>query len=147
MFIFILFVAGIIWIFDQYLGGGYYVFYGGLIGASIYVLITYYSGAKMALAMNGAKEIQKSDNPRLYRIVENLAITNGMPMPKVYVIDDPAANAFATGRDPKHSAVAATTGILDLMTDTELEGVIAMSSGILKTTISESAWWPLRLQR
>ncbi len=132
MFIFILFVAGIIWIFDQYLGGGYYVFYGGLIGASIYVLITYYTGAKMALAMNGAKEIKKSDNPRLYRIVENLAITNGMPMPKVYLIDDPAANAFATGRDPKHSAVAATTGILDLMTDTELEGVIAHELGHIK---------------
>ncbi len=132
MFIFLLFVAGIIWIFSEYMGGNNAVFIGGMIGAAFYVLITYYSGSKMALALNGAKEIQKRDNPRLYRIVENLAITNGMPMPKVYVIDDPAANAFATGRDPNHAAVAATTGILDLMDDTELEGVIAHELGHIK---------------
>jgi heat shock protein HtpX len=61
----------------------------------------------------------------LYRIVENLAITTGMPMPKVYLVDDPAPNAFATGRDPDHAAVAATTGLLEIMTDSELEGVMA----------------------
>lgn len=132
MAVFMAFVAGIIWVFNMYLGGNSYVFYGGLIGAAVYVLSTYYTGAKMALALNGAKEIQKRDNPRLYRIVENLSITNGMPMPKVYVIDDPGANAFATGRDPNNSAVAATTGILDLMTDTELEGVIAHELGHIK---------------
>lgn len=132
MFLFVLMVAGIIWIFDAYLGGNYYVFYGGLIGAALYVIITYYSGAKMALAVNGAKEIQKQDNPRVYRMVENLAITNGMPMPKVYVIEDPAANAFATGRDPNHAAVAVTTGILDLMNDVELEGVLAHELGHIK---------------
>ena len=86
----------------------------------------------MALAVNGAKEIQKKDNPRFYRIVENLAITNGMPMPKVYIMDDPAPNAFATGRDPKHAAVCATTGLLDIMTDTELEGVMAHELGHVK---------------
>lgn len=126
MFVFIVFVTGLIFLINRYyIGGNNYVFYGGLIGASIYVLITYYSGAKMALALNGAKEIEKRDNPRLYRMVENLAITNGMPTPKVYIIDDPAANAFATGRDPNNSAVAVTTGILELMNDTELEGVLA----------------------
>ena len=126
MFVFVLFVSGLIWLLNRYyIGGNNYVFYGGLIGASIYVLITYFSGAKMALALNGAKEIEKRDNPRLYRMVENLAITNGMPTPKVYIIDDPAANAFATGRDPSNSAVAVTTGILELMNDTELEGVLA----------------------
>jgi heat shock protein HtpX len=75
--------------------------------------------------MTGAREIQKSDNPRLYRIVENLSITAGLPMPKVYIIDDPAPNAFATGRDPDHAIVAATTGILDIMDDNELTAVMA----------------------
>lgn len=132
MLVFVVFVAGMIWILNTYLGGSTGVFYGGIIGALLYTLITYYSGAKMALALNGAKEIQKQDNPRLWRIVENLAITDGLPMPKVYVIDDPALNAFATGRDPKHAAVTATSGILNALTDTELEGVIAHELGHVK---------------
>ena len=69
--------------------------------------------------------IQKSDNPRLWRIVENLSITDGVPMPKVYIIPDEAPNAFAAGRDPKHAIVAATTGLLAIMDDKELEGVMA----------------------
>ena len=77
------------------------------------------------MAMTGAKEIVKKDNPRLYNIVENLSITTGLPMPKVYIIDDKAPNAFATGRDPKHAAVAATTGLLDIMNDKELTAVMA----------------------
>ncbi len=103
-----------------------------LIGAGVYALISYYSGSRMALAVNGAKEIQKSDNPRLWRIVENLSITEGMPMPKVYIMNDPAPNAFATGRDPEHAVVAATTGILEIMTDQELEGVMAHELGHVK---------------
>ncbi len=103
-----------------------------LIGALLYALITYFSGSRMALAVNGARAIEKKDNPRLYRVVENLAITNGMPMPKVYIMDDPAPNAFATGRDPKHAAVCATQGLLDIMTDTELEGVMAHELGHVK---------------
>lgn len=125
MAVFLVFVAGIIWIFDKYLGGGTGVFYGGLVGACAYAIFTYYAGSKMALAVNQAHEIQKSDNPRLWRIVENLSITDGLPMPKVYIMNDPAPNAFATGRDPKHSAVCATSGILDLMNDDELQGVLA----------------------
>ncbi|HET8883917.1 MAG TPA: M48 family metalloprotease [Candidatus Saccharimonadales bacterium] len=93
--------------------------------AAVYALIQYFLASKLAVAMNGAKEIEKRDNPRLYRIVENLAITNGMATPKVYIIDDPAPNAFATGRDPKHAIVAATTGILEVMDDRELEAVMA----------------------
>lgn len=93
--------------------------------AAIYALIQYFAASKLALAINGAQEIEKKDNPRLYRIVENLTIATGMPMPKVYIIEDPAPNAFATGRDPKHSVVAATTGILDIMNDRELEAVMA----------------------
>jgi len=125
MAVFLVFVALVIWIFDKYLGGGTGVFYGGLIGACVYALITYYAGAKMALAVNQAHEIQKSDNPRLWRIVENLAITDGLPMPRVYIMNDPAPNAFATGRDPKHATVCATSGILQIMDDSELQGVLA----------------------
>ena len=93
--------------------------------AAVYALIQYFMASKLAVAMTGAKQIEKKDNPRLWRIVENLAITTGMDMPKVYIVDDPAPNAFATGRDPRHSIVAATTGILDIMNDRELEAVMA----------------------
>ena len=91
----------------------------------IYALIQYYLAGDIAMAMTGAKEIAKKDNPRLYNVVENLSITTGLPMPKVYVIDDKAPNAFATGRDPKHAAVAATTGLMDIMDDKELTAVMA----------------------
>ncbi|QYH36836.1 M48 family metallopeptidase [Salinibacterium sp. M195] len=102
---------------------------GTIIGAGAFTVIQYYAASKQALSMSGAIEIQKADNPRLYRIVENLSITTGTPMPKVYIVNDPAPNAFATGRDPEHAAVAATTGILDLLDDAELEGVMAHEMG------------------
>jgi len=98
-------------------------------GAVIYALIQYFAASKLAVMATGAHEIQKKDNPRLYRIVENLSITIGIPMPKVYVIDDPAPNAFATGRNPKHAVVAATTGLMDIMEDRELEAVMAHEMG------------------
>lgn len=98
----------------------------------LYALWGYFASSRLALAMNGAHKIDKKTNPRLWRIVENLAITNGMPMPAVYVIDDPAPNAFATGRDPEHASVAATTGLIAMMTDTELEGVMAHELGHVK---------------
>src|SRR3990167_2041605 len=104
MGIFVMLVTGLGWIFSQYVGEPALTPYV-LIGAAAYALISYISGSKVALAMNGAHEIQKRDNPRLWRTVENLAITEGLPMPKVYVIDDPAPNAFATGRDPNHAIV------------------------------------------
>lgn len=132
MVVFLVFLALIIWIFDKFLGGGTGVFYGGLIGALFYVIITYYAGSKMALAVNQAHEIQKRDNPRLYRIVENLAITDGVPTPRVFIMNDPAPNAFATGRDPKHSAVCVTSGLLDIMDDKELQGVLAHEMGHVK---------------
>lgn len=99
------------------------VFAGG------FALFQYFSAGREAIAMSGARRITEADNPRLYRIVENLAITTGTPMPEVYVVDDPAPNAFATGRDPEHAMVAATTGLLDIMTDAELEGVMAHELG------------------
>lgn len=96
-----------------------------IVVAIIYALIQYYFAGNIAMAMTGAKEIVKKDNPRLYNIIENLSITTGLPMPKVYIIDDKAPNAFATGRDPRHAAVAATTGLLDIMNDKELTAVMA----------------------
>lgn len=91
----------------------------------IYTLIQYYAAGKFAIASTGAIEITKAENPRLWRIVENISISQGMPMPKVYVIPDPAPNAFATGRDPEHAIVAATSGLLEIMDDKELQGVMA----------------------
>jgi heat shock protein HtpX len=132
MVVFFAFLALIVWIFNKYIGGNNDVFYGGLVGALIYIVITYYSGSKMALAVNGATEIHKNDNPRLWRIIENLSITDGLPMPRVFVINDPSPNAFATGRDPRHAAVCATSGILDMMNDDELQGVFAHELGHIK---------------
>lgn len=94
-----------------------------------YAAIQYFAAGRQAISMSGAQRISEADNPRLYRIVENLAITTGMPMPEVYIVNDPAPNAFATGRDPQHAMVAATTGLLDIMTDAELEGVMAHELG------------------
>ena len=127
MVLFMVLIAGLGLVADLYVTGGGpgIVFYAVVIGAIAYVAIQYYSSGSQALSMAGARQIQKADNPRLYRIVENLAITTGLPMPKVYLVDDPAPNAFATGRDPEHAAVAATTGLLDIMDDAELEGVMA----------------------
>ncbi|QHN42986.1 M48 family metalloprotease [Candidatus Mycosynbacter amalyticus] len=106
--------------------------YWAIGAAAVYAIIQYYAASSLAVSMTGAQEIEKKDNPRLYRIVENLAITEGMPMPKVYIIDDPAPNAFATGRNPQHAIVAATTGILEIMNDRELEGVMAHELGHVK---------------
>ena len=95
-----------------------------LIVAIIYAVLQYFFASSIAVAMTGAKQIEKKDNPKLYNAVENLSQTAGLPMPKVYIIDDAAPNAFATGRDPKHAVVAATTGLLDIMDKNELEAVI-----------------------
>ena len=91
----------------------------------IYALIQYFLADKIALMTTGAKEIQRADQPRLYGIVENLAKAAKMPMPKVCIIQDSAPNAFATGRDPSHAVVAATTGIIEIMNDEELTAVMA----------------------
>ncbi|GAA1739214.1 M48 family metalloprotease [Microcella frigidaquae] len=135
VFIILLFIViiGLLGLLADYLyGGGFGIFIGTLIGAGVYTLFQYFAAGSQALALAGAHPITKADNPRLYRIVENLAITEGLPMPRVYVIDDPAPNAFATGRDPKHASVAATTGLLEIMTDRELAGVMAHEMGHVK---------------
>ncbi|HVI69700.1 MAG TPA: M48 family metallopeptidase [Magnetospirillaceae bacterium] len=128
MAIFIVIISGLGWIFSTLYNAPSFLYMALIIGG-VYALVQYFAAAKIALAVNGAREIQKSDNPRLYRTVENLCITTGMPMPKVYIIDDPGLNAFATGRDPAHAVVCATVGLLELMTDTELEAVMAHELG------------------
>jgi len=133
MIVFMIFVGAIVWLLDTvWLGGSTGVLYGGLIGAALYTLFTYYAGSRMALAVNQATEIQKRDNPRLFRIVENLAITDGLPTPRVFIMNDPAPNAFATGRNPKSSVVCVTSGLLDIMNDSELEAVVAHEMGHVK---------------
>lgn len=131
MAIFIAIIGAIGWFMGYYYGDSTMVYYV-LIGAVIYALIQYFAASSLAVAMSGARQIEKRDNPRLYRTVENISIANGMPMPKVYVIDDSALNAFATGRDPDHAIVAATSGLIDIMSDSELEAVMAHEMGHVK---------------
>jgi len=121
---FVIILGSISWFFGQATGNGSSAIW---IIAFIfgYAIFQYYAASSIAIGLSGAKQIQKSDNPRLWNIVENLAISQGMPMPKVYIINDPAPNAFASGRDPKHAIVASTTGLLEIMDDSELEGVMA----------------------
>ncbi len=88
-------------------------------------LISYYFSDSITLAISKAQEINRQDNQQLYNIVENLCIAAGLPMPKIYIIEDSAPNAFATGRDPKHAVICYTTGILQKLNKTELEGVTA----------------------
>ncbi len=103
-----------------------------LLFAGGYAVFQYFMATRETLSLAGARQIGPKDHPRLWRTVENLAITEGMPMPKVYIIDDPAPNAFATGRDPEHAVVAATTGLLEIMDNAELEGVMAHEMGHVK---------------
>lgn len=91
----------------------------------VYALISYFASGSIALAITGAKEIQKKDNPTLYNVVENLSIATGVPTPRIFLIEDTALNAFATGRSPKHASVAITRGLLEKLDKAELEGVMA----------------------
>ena len=124
--IFIIVISLVGFAFSQLTDAGY----GGLMFAGIFSIVMalggYYGGDKMALWTAGARgPIQQTDNPYLYRMVENLAITAGLPLPKIYLITDPALNAFATGRDPAHASIAVTTGAIEQLKNEELEGVIA----------------------
>lgn len=109
------------------------LFYGSLvfgialttIAGLVYVLIVYNSGDQMILTMTGAKPVTKKEYPYLYHTLEGLSIAAGIPVPKAYVIEDSALNAFATGKDPEHASVTVTTGLLEKMNRQELEGVVA----------------------
>ena len=128
MAVFLLIIGGLAWL-AGYIYNDLNITIMVVVIAVGYALFQYYLAGSEALSMAGAIQITKEMNPRFYRIVENLSITTGTPMPKVYIINDPAPNAFATGRDPQHASVAATSGLLDIMTDSELEGVMAHEMG------------------
>jgi heat shock protein HtpX len=130
--IFLLIIGGLGTLLAWYYNQQWWIAIVVLAFAALYALFQYFAAASETLALSGARQIQKADNPRLYRVVENLSITDGLPMPKVYIINDPAPNAFATGRDPEHAVVAATTGLLEIMDDQELEGVMAHEMGHVK---------------
>jgi len=98
---------------------------GALIFALFYNLLAYFGGNQVVLIANGAKEINKKDLPELYNLIENMSIQLGLPTPKIYVMNEEMPNAFACGRDPNHSSIAVTKGLLDLMERKELEGVLA----------------------
>ena len=126
MILFVVFISTLVYVMSKALGLSAISITGlSLVIAGIMSIGSFYYSDKLVLATSGAKLATKNEFPKYFRTVENLAIGSGLPMPKLYIIDDRSPNAFATGRDPKHSVVAATTGILDMMTDAELEGVIA----------------------
>ena len=126
LFLFVLFIAflGYIYGMAMDMGGiGPLGIFG--VVAIIFGLTGYFFSGNLLMAISGAHEIKKADNPELFRMVENLSIGAGLPQPKIYIINDSAPNAFAAGRDPKHSMVAVTTGLLSKLEKVELEGVIA----------------------
>lgn len=125
MVLFVVFITTVLYVFGR--ASGYGLSYAGigLIIAGLTSLGSYYWSDKIVLVTSGAHEVKEKDNPQLYHIVENLALGDGLPMPRVYMIDDPSPNAFATGRDPKHAVVCVTSGIMQILNKAELEGVIA----------------------
>ena len=129
MFLFSLFTVGVVYIFAQAMGleniGGLSFVGFALILTGIMNFVSYYFSDKIVLGLSGAKPIEKKDNPEVYRMVENLCIAAGLPLPKIYIMNETAPNAFATGRDPKHAAIAFTSGILEKLNKQELEGVTA----------------------
>ncbi len=124
MIVFLLIIGGLGWlagaIYDNYV-----ITIVVVAIAALYALIQYFAGAREAMAVNGGQEIRKQDAPELWRIVENLSIATGLPMPRVFIIQDVAPNAFATGRNPQAAMVAVTTGLLEIMDKREVEAVLA----------------------
>lgn len=125
IFLFTAFVIGLGYVLSKTLNYGYGPLAIAFIFALVMVMTSFFAGDKIALISAGATQIGEENSPQIYRIVENLCITAGAPMPKIYIINDPAPNAFATGRSPQHASIALTTGILEMLERPELEGVIA----------------------
>lgn len=121
---FLILVIFLGWIFSYSMNSPF-ILYFAVIFSIVFSLISYWHSDKIVLKMSGAREVKKKDAPELYRLVENLCITAGLPIPKVYIINDPAPNAFATGRNPQNAVIAVTTGLLERLEKSELEAVVA----------------------
>ena len=122
--VFLMITVLIGWVFSRAYGNPI-ILYIAAFSSILYTWVSYYNSDKMVLAVSHAKEVDKRSAPELYRMVENLSITAGLPMPRVYIISDSAPNAFATGRDPQHAVVCVTSGLIEKLNKKELEGVIA----------------------
>ncbi|MCL5433271.1 MAG: M48 family metallopeptidase [Patescibacteria group bacterium] len=125
MILFVVFISTVAYVFTKAMGYDLSFVGLALIFSGLMSFGSYYYSDKIILSMSAAKQIKESDHRELFHIVENLCIGEGLPMPKIYIINDSAPNAFATGRDPKHAVVCVTTGLLDKLNKAELEGVIA----------------------
>jgi heat shock protein HtpX len=124
IFVFLIIITLLGWVFSLRFDNPGILYFA--VGFSIISsLISYYFSDSITLAISHAKEVDRKSAPELFRLVENLTIAAGLPLPRIYIIEDTAPNAFATGRDPKHAVVCVTTGILQKLEKTELEGVIA----------------------
>jgi heat shock protein HtpX len=121
---FLIFIIGLGWLFSYLLDNSFFLILAFVL-AIFQSITSYWYSDKIVLAMTRAKPIEKKDNPELYRIVENLCITAGLPLPKIYILNEAQPNAFATGRDANHAVIAVTRGLLEKLERVELEGVIA----------------------
>ncbi|MDD3498122.1 MAG: M48 family metallopeptidase [Candidatus Moranbacteria bacterium] len=121
---FLVFVIGVGYVFAGAMGNSW-ILYGAVIFSVLMSFSSYWWSDKIVLSMSGAKEVTRENAKEIYRIVENLCITAGLPVPKIYIIEDSAPNAFATGRDPEHGVICFTTGIIQKLEKAELEGVVA----------------------
>jgi len=126
--VFLSWVLGEVW----FSGGGFIGIILGIIFLLIFITFNYFAGDKVILSISGAKELKKTDHPYLFHLVDGLAMAAGIPKPKAYVIKDTALNAFATGRNPEHGVIVVTTGILEKLNRSELEGVIAHEMSHIK---------------
>lgn len=122
--VFFIFIIGLGWVFSYQFNSPIILIFA-VIFSILMSFFSYWYSDKIVLAMSRAREIKKSDNPELYRIVENLCITAGLPLPKIFIINEMAPNAFATGRNAEHAVIAVTAGLLNILDRSELEGVIA----------------------
>lgn len=131
--LFFILVAGLGWIIGWYYGNVNIGLLIAVVFTIIYVVIMYFSGDQMILTMSGAHEVTKKENAYLVNTVEGLAIAAGLPKPRVYIIEDTALNAFATGRDPEHASIAVTSGLIKKLNRQELEGVVAHEMSHIKS--------------
>ena len=125
LFLFLLLIAGVVYVFGLYFNLGHYFVAPALAFALLMTWTSYYYSDKIVLSTSRARPVTKEEEPYLWNTVEGLSIAAGLPMPRLYLIEDSAPNAFATGRDPRHAAIAVTRGLLDKLDRLELEGVIA----------------------